>query len=283
MWAVRKVEPGGSNEPIWLRDGVSDRRMFKQVVMRDGRRQGEDWAEKIAAELAHLVGVPAPGVELAIRDGHPGCICDDLVPGADWEMQTGSVLIGAIDPAFVPKAKNRVGHNLINIEAILRPLPPLPGLDPELSSSYDVFCGYLMLDAWIANADRHDANWSVYRNPGDELFLSPSYDHGNSLGFNLIDDRRQTELSRGIASWAAKGCAIRFENSRKVTLVELTQQALSRTTAGVRDYWMSRLGEVTVGQWEQIVGLTPGMSPAARIFCTELLKTNQRRLLTHDY
>jgi hypothetical protein len=32
-------------------------------------------------------------------------------------------------------------------------------------SAYDVFCGYLVLDALVANSDRHDHNWAVFLPP----------------------------------------------------------------------------------------------------------------------
>ena len=42
------------------------------------------------------------------------------------------------------------------------------------------FVGYVLLDAWIANQDRHHENWGALRH-GDELRLAPTFDHGASL------------------------------------------------------------------------------------------------------
>lgn len=49
-----------------------------------------------------------------------------------------------------------------------------------LSSALDVFAGYVLLDAWIANQDRHHENWGALR-MGTALYLAPSFDHGAAL------------------------------------------------------------------------------------------------------
>ena len=65
-------------------------------------------------------------------------------------------------------------------------LPP-PGCDlPFNATAFDVFAGFVLLDAWIANQDRHDNNWSVLIPgtwPRPATLLSGSYDHASSLGF----------------------------------------------------------------------------------------------------
>jgi hypothetical protein len=42
------------------------------------------------------------------------------------------------------------GHSLENVRAVP-------------TTAFDVFAGWPTLDAWIANTDRHDNNWSVLR------------------------------------------------------------------------------------------------------------------------
>jgi hypothetical protein len=46
-WEVRFPEPGGGDANVWLIDPESDEcALFRPVVAKAGRRQGEDWAEK---------------------------------------------------------------------------------------------------------------------------------------------------------------------------------------------------------------------------------------------
>ena len=74
------------------------------ATLRADRRQGEDWAEKIAAELAQLIGLPAAVVEIAVRDSAPGCLSRDLKPGAGWEVHTGAVLISEVAPRLTVRS-----------------------------------------------------------------------------------------------------------------------------------------------------------------------------------
>ena len=278
-WEVRFPEPGGSDANVWLHDPETDEyALFKPVIAKAGRRQGEDWAEKAVEQIAGLVGVPSARIRMASRRGQSGLLSYDLAP-MGYELQTGAVLIGEIDDRLVPRAKERLGHNLDNIRSVLSPLTAV-GM-PEGFTGYDQFCGYLMLDGLVANRDRHEENWAVLRDPAGNVTLAPSYDHGNSLGFNLEDEFRLRELDRDreLVKWASRGFADRFESSRNVTLVDFARLALAEATPGTANYWLSHLARVTAADWETVVASTPAMSAACRTFCVRLLNTNQRRLL----
>ncbi|MEO7069989.1 MAG: hypothetical protein ABI131_05785 [Nostocoides sp.] len=245
-WEVRFPEPGGSDANLWLVDPASGGyALFKPVVAKNGRRQGEDWAEKSVEQVAALMGVPSARITMASRERRPGLLSYDLAPPGQ-ELQTGAVLIGEIDARLVPRARERLGHNLLNIHAVLSPLPAASMGDGGFTA-YDQFCGYLLLDALVANRDRHEENWAVLRDPLGSVTLAPSYDHGNSLGFNLLDDRRKLELERDptLVGWAARGMADRFEDGQGVTLVDFAQKALLRAAPGTGGYWLQRLAGVT--------------------------------------
>lgn len=278
-WEVRFPEPGGSDANVWLRDPEGDEyTLFKPVVAKAGRRQGEDWAEKVVEQVAGLVGVPSARIRMATRNGVPGLLSYDLAP-AGHELQTGGVLIGEIDDRLVPRARERLGHNLTNITSVLAPLQAA-GMHSGFNA-FDQFCGYLVLDALVANRDRHEENWGVLRDPAGCVTLAPSYDHGNSLGFNLQDDRRLMELDRDprLEKWASRGMADRFEASRNVTLVAFAHRALALGTPGVEAFWLERLAALTSSELEAVVTGTPALSEACRRFCLRLLTTNQKRLL----
>lgn len=206
-WPVVASETIGDDEKDWLGDQADVRWLFKPVVVHDGWQQGEDWAERIACEIAKALGIPTATVELAIRDGRTGCISKSVIP-ANWELQPGAVALSEVIEGYESRTKFRTGHNLDNIFRALSgcSLPPYTQL--PLYTAFDVFAGYLVFDALIANCDRHDENWAVLR---DQLTdqppsLAPSFDHANSLGFNLRDATRVRLLSEGkVPDWAAKG------------------------------------------------------------------------------
>ena len=91
-----------------------------------------------------------------------------------------------------------------------------------------------VLDAWVANQDRHDQNWAVKARSGSqELRLAPSYDHAGSLAFSRLDSYREKVLrARGMRAFAERGRAARFEHDprclpREVpTLVTLARRSL---------------------------------------------------------
>ena len=68
-------EPGGAVPKLWLLDDHDRRWLFKPVkTHQNGHRQGEDWSEKAAAELATRLAIPCAQVELAVRGELEGSI-----------------------------------------------------------------------------------------------------------------------------------------------------------------------------------------------------------------
>jgi len=284
-WRVDDTEAIGEEEKIWLLSPEGTRWLFKPVVRHEGWQQGEDWAERVACEVARLMDVPAAEIELATRGGRPGCLSRSVIP-AGWEMQHGAVMLSGLVDGYQSRVKYRTGHNLANIEAALRRCGP-PSM-AMLSDSFDgfaAFVGFLLFDALIANCDRHDENWSVLRDPlSDEPpALAPSYDHANSLGFNLQDTARTRWLKgRKIAEWAEKGRATRFERTADTpapTLVALARDAIDRTSDGVRTYWRDRVGSLTEDDFRAILDAVPNLSDPGRTFALQLLQVNIRRVL----
>jgi hypothetical protein len=73
-------------------------------------------------------------------------------------------------------------HALLRDDAIGHPPDWTPPSD-RISSAYDLFLGYLLLGAWIANQDRHHENWGLISDQ-EQIYLAPSYDHAASMGQN---------------------------------------------------------------------------------------------------
>lgn len=281
-WPVEQVENAGRGTNTWLAGPNGGRWLHKLTRVRADRREGQEWAEKISAELGPLVGIPTAQIELARRLGAPGCISADLKPGPAWEFQAGSVLIQELAPNFIPKTHSRQGHNLANVQQSLSAtLPPATAEAPGGFTGFDLFCGYLLFDAWIANQDRHVENWSVLRGPSGAVRLAPSYDHGSTLGFNLTDSRRAGLLSSddALAAWLNRGSAVKFEDGQQATLVEFAHRALSMVSGETRDYWRQRFGSASQEQWRRIVEATPEMSDQARTLVDRMLDVNRRRIL----
>jgi hypothetical protein len=233
--------------------------------------------------VAALLGVPAARIDLARRDDCRGCVSYDIVPKG-WELQPGAVLLnGIVGFEHDPWDPAALGHTLINIQRALDGYDAPPGFSgPTDFDAFDVFAGYLMLDALIANRDRHSENWAVLRGPGrPDQRLAPSYDHASALGFNLLDERRRLMFQDGnmFDAFLRKGTAHRFEDGRKLTLVDHAHVALGMVRDSVREWWLGRLTGTDEDQLDTIVARVPVMSDLARRFATYLFTVNRRRLL----
>lgn len=302
-WEPVENEVLGANPKIWVRspDGGRDRQgdwLFKPVVIppSTGRAQGEDWAEKIVSELGGLLGVPCAPVELARRDGMCGSISRNVVPPG-WDRVLGSTLLSATEPSYQApfldadgrerRPRGRPGHSPAAIAEAL------DGCDAPLGSGLPngltAFAGFVVLDAWVANQDRHDQNWAVLRSAVGSRphVLAPSFDHASSVGFNLTDAKRTDELDRpgGLAQFVARARADRFEHdpatprSLRPTLVDLARQVWLLAGPEAQTRWLDRLERVDSSDVERIVVAVPEMSEVARTFVVRLLEANRGRLL----
>jgi len=198
-WQRRGEEPDGLSQHLWLKR-LEDGQLwlFKPVEVKGGHRQGEDWAEKAVSELATVLGVPCARIELAIRDGIEGLVSRDVKPRR-WDLQPGAAVLDGVVPGYESRTRLREGHTIENIQQALRGMASPPGHTLiEGLTAYDTFCGYLTLDALVANRDRHDHNWAVVIPPGvGSARLAASFDHASSLGFSLRDERRRQLISIG--------------------------------------------------------------------------------------
>lgn len=301
-WVEVGIEQSGSSPGRWLEDpSDSETRWFHKdtVIPKHGYEQGEDWAEVVSTQVARLLGVPCAPTRLCARNARRGSLSQNIRPDGVDLNEGGVVLercldvksyiphrdgVAGVDPAR-PRVK-RPGHTLENIEAALREVAaPVEFEGPATLDGFDVFVGYLILDALIANQDRHEQNWAVLtpQLTNQPERLAPSYDHASSLGFNLLDERRASYLSApdGVVGWARKGRAGRFENDGEPeTLVDFAVGALARRGAEAQRYWIHRVAGLDLSSVHRTLasGGVPGMSDAASRFADALLSYNEKRI-----
>lgn len=284
-WRLAGEEPAGLQVHTWLAHPDYERTwLFKQRQPAEPGPFHEDLTEKAAAELGRRLGVPCATVELAQRHEQRGCLVEDLRL-SNWQDQPGQVLLQPY--AGVAEHLVNPGHSLENIRRALAGMEAPPqATHLETFGAFDVFSGYLVFDALIANTDRHDRNWAVLRRPpgqqGPDL-LCGSFDHASSLGFNVTDCERARLLDvGGVGAWALRGRARQFERQRgapKCTLVELAHQALEQCETHVREYWLGAVEEMSLESYAGVLRAVPELSDTAVTFTLELLLVNRGRLL----
>lgn len=285
-WPVISQEARGLDPKDWVAppaevqlEGQAHWWLFKPAKTLSYRRY-DDWSEKVSAELASLLGLPSARIELARKGELEGIISGNVTPNG-WYLESGDALLSDL-PDYVSCAadvrpKNRIGHNLDNIAQVLRDVLGPPGTECGDWSGMEVFAGYTVLDAWIANTDRHALNWGVLTQERDAgQALAASFDHGSALGSGLKEGWFEGHACN---DFALRGRATRFEHGCKLTLVEFAHAAVART-GGRATRWIERLRGVDRTAWEDATGSIEGMSDARRRFMNTLLDTNQRRLLS---
>ena len=184
-----RSEPMGSKDKLGWLDIGSREWLFKYA--RPGT--GEDWAEKLACELAALIGLPHAGIELASHGDRRGLLSlavtsvgDRLVHGNELLMELMPDSAAHADQCKRPYRQAR--HTLDAIQQALSGSRVPEGFRPTSSilMGFDVFVGYLMFDAWIGNTDRHHENWAVNERVDAQRnlvhLLAPTFDHATSLG-----------------------------------------------------------------------------------------------------
>src|SRR3972149_2725546 len=155
----------GSKPKFWCREG--ERRLLFKA---DDRGTGEDWAEVIARHLCALLGVPHVEYELAQEFDagvavRPGVICENMAASGVY-LALGNEMLLSLDPQYPTQQRFKVRqHTVEAVASIMSALePPTPdwatNIPAGVESALDVFVGYAMLDAWIANQDRPHEKWA---------------------------------------------------------------------------------------------------------------------------
>ncbi|PKN25743.1 MAG: phosphatidylinositol kinase [Deltaproteobacteria bacterium HGW-Deltaproteobacteria-22] len=295
-----QLEQLGSKEKFWF--GVDDQKTLFKATQKhpDGTPTGEDWAEKIACELAARMGIPHVHYDLASWVNgaeHRGSVCGNFVPRG-WFLVHGNELLQERDSSYPrdPAYKFKVvEHTIDAVFAIVSKmrLPPEPfdqGLPAPVMDAPGVFAGYLLLDAWIANQDRHHENWGALRKNGS-LCLAPTFDHGASLARNCTDSEREERMTtrdarRTLAAFVRKAKSAFF--SAGITDNPLTPLAAwmewSRRTPAAAAAWTARLESVDETQVLALLDQVPRthMTETERRFTLKMLELNRRRILDGD-
>jgi hypothetical protein len=194
----------GTKPKFWfIRD--EQRWLFKEAR----ENTGEDWSEKLAAEIAARLGIPAAAVELASFQGKAGSASLSFLHHDRHTLNLihgNEILAGQVFGYDKDKRQRQSDHTLKNIEfAIGRLFPAAEDRQTVLAR----LAAYLVLDGLIGNVDRHHENWGLlarFTERGWEIEVAPTFDHASSLGRELRDERRRTILeNRNIERYVRKG------------------------------------------------------------------------------
>jgi hypothetical protein len=294
--AAETTEQLGTKYKFWYEDVFLGRSLFKE-----GRpNTGENWAERVAVELALVIDLPHAYYELAQFGERFGVVCPSFVP-ENGRLVHGNEVLGGVrgdaiahERAYYRDRSHTISRVFSFFRSVGSVLPP-EGFEsrPGVKLAIDVFVGYLMFDAWIANQDRHDQNWGLVRGFGNEVHLAPSYDHGSSMGRNETDERRLRILEtkdvgqqmpayvRRAASGLYPPKADLAEGKVKpMATIDAFMYAMRLRPLAAK-HWLKNLSYVPPDFIGQIVSMIPPThaTEVTKEFTARLLQENRNRLL----
>lgn len=260
------LEPMGTKRKYWFSDRNRGPCLFKAI--RSGT--GEDWAEKLAAEIATLLDIPHATYELAQDPADRGTISHTFVRTGD-SLVHGNELLTSFDPTYVEfdSSKARAGYTVDAVLAALKKaevsVDPEMNLPAEIDTAGGLFAGYLMLDALIGNTDRHHENWAVVERTvsGARVrYLAPTFDHASSLGRNESPERMRVRLatkdsSQTVEAYSARAKSPFFSvHGKRLTPIESYREAsLAHSKAAA--YWLGKLRSLEIRMIEELLAAFP--------------------------
>lgn len=296
MYSIIEVLPNsilndeqlGTKDKFWFEHN-SQRWLFKEsrVIQTPSLEfqgfTGEDWAEKVAAEIAYILKIPAADVELANYNGRRGSASLNFIPADGYQLEHGNeILAGRVLGYDDTKKQRQSDHTLQNIIIAIQAVFQ----DRHASqAALEQLASYLVLDALIGNADRHHENWGVFwrasirTNDGSqpiEYEVAPTFDHASSLGRELLDHKKG-EILRGcrIERYVRKCRGGIYENSsdkKGLSPIELVEKAALRYPTYFQGI-LNRLRHTRLSELSATLNDVPDalISPVSREFATIML------------
>lgn len=282
------LEPLGTKSKFWY-SSDGEEFLFKSVESSNGIRLGEDWAEKIACELATLLGLPHVHYELAIYKGKRGVITKNFISERGEQLMLGNELLETFissEDGNNPNIQYVDDVYQIMVNTVINKPIGFSSLK-EIKTASEFFVGYLMFDALISNQDRHNENWGTINTVKGIKHLAPSYDHGASLARNISDEIRNIRLTtkdRGqeVSQFVlkAKSWFLNRETNSRIKLLDaFNEYALMEREAAKS--WLKILRELDDDKIHLLISRVPEelMSPVAKDFTFKLIQCNQLNLL----
>ena len=281
----------GSKRKFWFRreDGV------RCLVKFPRHDFGEHWAEKIAAEVADLIGVRCAEVELA-KFGDVLGTQSSAFAEPEWLRVHGNEVMAEGIPGYDgSRGSGRGNHNIRNIALAVNRWAERHGLDPQ--AILGELASYAILDGLIANTDRRHENWMFFYHPELRSYqLAPSYDHGSSLGRELQGVSRRVSRSRRdilasgrllnylLGGGSPRGVYIRSDSPKAAPPLApplVTAKLLCRWHPDVARPWLERLEAATERAFRNVIDRVSDefASPVARDLAHRILTISREELL----
>jgi hypothetical protein len=284
--APEGFEEMGTKEKFWFRHQDLGLCLYKKARF----NTGEDWAEKIASELCELLELPHANYELGIFDDKNGIVSPSFVPeGSDLVLGNEVLANKLLDyPRDIQLPSQHTISNVFQAIGDTSVNLPLDWKAAEnINNAIDTFIGYLLLDAWIGNSDRHHENWAFISSE-NKTYLAPTYDHGSSLGRNESDEKRLARLTTKDTGFSVRAYVEKcnsclydgIKDKKPLKTFDVFRKA-AKINSSAACVWLSRLSDISATNTLELFHRLPShrISHTAIEFAQKILEINQNRLL----
>jgi len=252
---------------------------------------GENWSEVLASRVCDLLGIPHANYYFAKWKDKEGVICRNFIP-ADGRLVHGNEMLARYKDDYRTDMKyNQREHTLPAVLSIMR----LKKIGHPLDSSFsvlsleiiDVFLGYVLLDALIANQDRHHQNWGFVITGEKAVHLAPSFDHASGFGSHETDKNRKERLETkdrryNIEAYAEKARTPFYPRNsvNPFTTLEALSHVSKYAPSGFK-FWKNQLEKTSSDDFGVILCNIDDtlMSAPSKDFSSKLFKVNKERIL----
>lgn len=168
----------GTSQQEWIVNNEGQIGLFKQ---RKTENVTDDISEKIASDIANVIGLPCAKIELAVRNGRYGVVSYLINKSEDEVLSEGITYISRIFREYDRDnlIDSKTGEKY-SLEMILK---SVEGLKLE-KGLFDIF----IFDCLIGNSDRHHSNWATLT-ANDKTSVCPIYDNASSLCYSITEEK----------------------------------------------------------------------------------------------
>ena len=171
-------------------------------------------SEKLASELAALLGLPSAHVEIGIYKGREGSM-SFLINRDNEDLIEGIWLINELYPNYsAEKMYDDSKQEYYSLEMIINSIEKY-GLLADLLKM-------LIFDYLIGNSDRHQNNWAIISKGERKYDFSPLYDNSSSLCCYVPERQIADLLGNDMNRWKA------LVRTKSLSIVKLDKKSKKR-------------------------------------------------------
>lgn len=282
------LEQLGTKEKFWFIEN-NIKKLFKVGLP----NSGDNWVEVVVSEICNLLDIPHAKYEFATYANKKGTITTNIVPD-EGRLVHGNELLARVFKKFnleyeqdtfykVKKHRIQTIALLMQETSIIKPPFDLKK-SKSFSSAFEMFIGYVILDCLISNQDRHHENWAIIVY-GEEVFLSPTYDHASGLGSKESEKRKEERLNTKDKNFMVKAFVKKaktaFYDKGKIVKTIDSVRICGKINKEATLFWLNNIEMLNIDDIINIFKRIPKdlISQISIEFAIKMLEENKKRLL----